>query len=281
MSESLEVENHSYTSYRRIMMGCGTSSCKYEIRSSKCWNIAVDGATEAAGLIARNSLLIQLLISVLTSSCEMTDISSHSSSSDIEYLERELRKELEEFDHLLADDTSTASLAFLNPFELAEAEGEREALQDRLHLLLARSDDMEHEMNVVKGKLLAMTVVSETLKLENDNLRKIGSNLTGIASDGTNSSSSSSRYNDLEYKFAVTRSNLARAQQVAEDQVLAREVIERELHHEQRRREHAEKERDAYSSAYEASLKHFERWSEKKQQQTKLSPFHRTFSQDS
>jgi hypothetical protein len=209
----------------------------------------------------------------------MTDVPSPSSSSDIEYLERELRKELEEFDHLLADDTSTASLAFLNPFELAEAEGEREALQDRLHLLLARSDDMEHEMNAVKSKLLAMTVVSETLKLENENLRKIGSNLTGIACDGTNSSSSS--YNDLEYKFAVTRSNLARAQQVAEDQVLAREVIERELHHEQRRREHAEKERDAYSSAYEASLKHFERWSEKKQQQTKLSPFHRTFSQDS
>lgn len=213
----------------------------------------------------------------------MTDMSSSSSSSDIEYLERELRKELEEFDHLLADDTSTASLAFLNPFELAEAEGEREALQDRLHLLLARSDDMEHEMNAVKSKLLAMTVISETLKLENENLRKIGSNLTGIVSEGssTNNSSSSSRYNDLEYKFAVTRSNLARAQQVAEDQVLAREVIERELHHEQRRREHAEKERDAYSSAYEASLKHFERWSEKKQQQTKLSPFHRTFSQDS
>jgi hypothetical protein len=30
---------------------------------------------------------------------------------------------------------------------------------------------------------------------------------------------------------------------------------------------HAEKERDAYSAAYEASLKHFERWSQKKQLQ--------------
>ena len=212
----------------------------------------------------------------------MTDVSStsSSSSSDIEHLERELRKQLEEFDHMLLDETSTHSLTFLSPFELAEAEGEREALQDRLHLLLARSDDMEHEMTAVKTKLSALTTLNETLNLENDSLRKIGCNLSGVIGDGTNTSSSSSRYNDLEYKFAVTRSNLARAQQVAEDQVLAREVIERELHHEQRRREHAEKERDAYSSAYEASLKHFERWSEKKQQQTKLSPFHRTLSQD-
>lgn len=212
----------------------------------------------------------------------MTDVPStpSSSSSDIEHLERELRKQLEEFDHMLLDETSTHSLPFLSPFELAEAEGEREALQDRLHLLLARSDDMEHEMTAVKTKLSALTTLNETLNLENDSLRKIGCNLSGVIGDGTNTSSSSSRYNDLEYKFAVTRSNLARAQQVAEDQVLAREVIERELHHEQRRREHAEKERDAYSSAYEASLKHFERWSEKKQQQTKLSPFHRTLSQD-
>ena len=202
--------------------------------------------------------------------------SSSSSSSDIDYLERELRKELEEFDHLLADETSTRSLTFLSPFELAEAEGEKEALQDRLHLLLARSDDMENEMSAVKLKLLSLSIANETLSQENATLRTIGS-MVSTASEG--SRSSSSKYNDLEYRFAVTRSNLARAQQVAEDQVLAREVIERELHHEQRRREHAEKERDAYSSAYEASLKHFERWSEKKQQQTKLSPFHKTFTQ--
>ena len=211
----------------------------------------------------------------------MTDTPSSSSTSDIEYLERELRRELEEFDHLLADETSVHSLEFLGPFELAEAEGEKEALQDRLHLLQARSDDMDHELGILRTKLLALTIANETLSQENENLRKIGCNLSGVVGDGTNSSSSSSRYNDLEYKFAVTRSNLARAQQVAEDQVLAREVIERELHHEQRRREHAEKERDAYSSAYEASLKHFERWSEKKQQQTKLSPFRKTFSHDS
>lgn len=211
----------------------------------------------------------------------MSDTPSPSSSSDIEYLERELRRELEEFDHLLADETAVHSLEFLGPFELAEAEGEKEALQDRLHLLQARSDEMDHELGILRTKLLALTIANETLSQENENLRKIGCNLSGVVGDGTNSSSSSSRYNDLEYKFAVTRSNLARAQQVAEDQVLAREVIERELHHEQRRREHAEKERDAYSSAYEASLKHFERWSEKKQQQTKLSPFQNTLSHDS
>ena len=159
----------------------------------------------------------------------------------------------------------------MSPYELAEAEGEKEALQDRLHLLLARSDDMEHEMNAAKLRLQSLITANETLSRENENLRKIGSEVSNPDDGGGNTS----EYNALEYKFAVTRSNLARAQQVAEDQVLAREVIERELHHEQRRREHAEKERDAYSSAYEASLKHFERWSEKKQQQTKLSPFPR------
>ena len=211
-----------------------------------------------------------------SSSSAASSSSSSSSSSDLDYLERELRKELEEFDYLLADETFTRSITHMSPYELAEAEGEKEALQDRLHLLLARSDDMEHEMNAAKLRLQLLITANENLCRENENLRKIGSEASNPDDGGNNSSD----YNALEYKFAVTRSNLARAQQVAEDQVLAREVIERELHHEQRRREHAEKERDAYSSAYEASLKHFERWSEKKQQQTKLSPFPRSFVQE-
>ena len=115
--------------------------------------------------------------------------SSSSSSSDIDYLERELRKELEEFDHLLADETSTRSLTFLSPFELAEAEGEKEALQDRLHLLLARSDDMENEMSAVKLKLLSLSIANETLSQENATLRTIGS-MVSTASEGSRSSSS-------------------------------------------------------------------------------------------
>ena len=58
---------------------------------------------------------------------------------------------------------------------------------------------------------------------------------------------------------------LARAQQSTADQYLAREAIEKELVHERILRIHAEKERDAYASAYEASIRHFERWSQRKQ----------------
>jgi hypothetical protein len=59
------------------------------------------------------------------------------STSDIDYLERELRKELEEFDNLLANDTTITHTSSMTAYELAEAEGEKEAMQDRLHLLQA------------------------------------------------------------------------------------------------------------------------------------------------
>ena len=152
---------------------------------------------------------------------------SSSCSSDIDYLERELRRELEEFDCLLAADTSHSLSLSLNDmaFELAEQEGEKEAMQDRLHLLLARSEDMESEMGALKLKLLQLTLANEKLSMENDTLRRIGTahttHATHTSSSGPHGEEGGSKYNDLEYKLAVTRSNLARAQQVAEDQVRA------------------------------------------------------------
>ena len=69
---------------------------------------------------------------------------------------------------------------------------------------------------------------------------------------------------DLEHKLSEYTSKLERVQKAYNDQLVAREIIEKELQREKHKRLLAEKERDAYSGAYEASLKHFERWSKSK-----------------
>ena len=49
-----------------------------------------------------------------------------------------------------------------------------------------------------------------------------------------------------------------------EDQVLTNKNLERDLSYEIELRKHAEKERDAYMAAYEASIKHFEKFAAKR-----------------
>lgn len=56
--------------------------------------------------------------------------------SDIDSLEEELRLELERFEHILEEESADVSgdqhqSKSLNAFEVAQAEGEREELQDR------------------------------------------------------------------------------------------------------------------------------------------------------
>jgi septal ring factor EnvC (AmiA/AmiB activator) len=197
-------------------------------------------------------------------------------TSDIDKLERELKQELEEFDRLLSDEMLLCPIRQVDAFELAEAEGEKEELQDRLHVLLTRAEDFENQLGHAQERILALTIANESLMREN----RLLSDMVRIYPRSTSETvltedlSEATKYNELEYKFAETRSQLARSQQTAEDLSLTRDLLEKELEQERRRREHAEKERDAYSSAYEASLKHFEKWSEKKQQQ-KMSPFYR------
>jgi chromosome segregation ATPase len=202
------------------------------------------------------------------------------SSTDLESLEHELKKELEEFDTFLCDERWNSNHApkSLSAFEIAEAESEKEELQDRLHILLTRTEDFESQICQVQSNLLNLTVANKSLHSENEILKDVleKQNCQRKTPDEAEPSSGGQlpeNYYDLEYRLAETRAQLARSQQATEDLLLARELLEKELEHERRRREHAEKERDAYSAAYEASLKHFEKWSEKKQHQ-KPSPFY-------
>ena len=71
-------------------------------------------------------------------------------------------------------------------------------------------------------------------------------------------------YNALEFRLAETRSKFARSSQMLEDQMLANKNLERDLTYEIELRKHAEKERDAYMAAYEASIKHFEKFAAKR-----------------
>jgi hypothetical protein len=120
-------------------------------------------------------------------------------SSSTENLEREFRKELEDFDHLLSDEYLLDTTSPINPYELAEEEGEKEALQDRLHLLLVRNDGLEQEMSSVKSDLSELTAVNQKLGSERDTLRRIVCNLSGVISHGLDISPPKLSSVDLEY----------------------------------------------------------------------------------
>jgi len=192
--------------------------------------------------------------------------------TDIDALESELRRQLEDLDNMVngsgGEGGAVSRRDAQSIFDLASAEGEKEALHDRLATLLARSEDFESQ----QASLRELASRNEELLRENAVLRKfredyIEQQQSAADVAATRSKSSEDleeRYKELEFTLAETRSKLARAQQAQDDHLLARELAEKRLDQEKVGRSHAEKERDAYAAAYEASLKHFERWSNRK-----------------
>jgi DNA repair exonuclease SbcCD ATPase subunit len=192
--------------------------------------------------------------------------------TDIDALESELRRQLEDLDNMVNGSGGEGGVVSRRDaqsiFDLASAEGEKEALHDRLATLLARSEDFESQ----QASLRELASRNEELLRENAVLRKfredyIEQQQSAADVAATRSKSSEDleeRYKELEFTLAETRSKLARAQQAQDDHLLARELAEKRLDQEKVGRSHAEKERDAYAAAYEASLKHFERWSNRK-----------------
>jgi hypothetical protein len=193
--------------------------------------------------------------------------------TDIDALESELRRQLEDLDNMVngsgGEGGAVSRRDAQSIFDLASAEGEKEALHDRLATLLARSEDFESQ----QASLRELASRNEELLRENAVLRKFREDYIeqqqSAADDVAATRSKSSedleeRYKELEFTLAETRSKLARAQQAQDDHLLARELAEKRLDQEKVGRSHAEKERDAYAAAYEASLKHFERWSNRK-----------------
>lgn len=167
------------------------------------------------------------------------EASSSSSLCDVDALEQELRLELERFEHLFDEDIEEASVSnlnisnSLNAFELAEAEGEKEFLQDKLALTLSKSEEQEKLLVEAEFKISNLAKRNLTLQEENDTLRhemmqmsKL-SYLQSLKEDqgggqspiADTSKPSAADYSALEYMLAETRSKLARAQQAHEDQV--------------------------------------------------------------
>lgn len=201
-------------------------------------------------------------------------------STDIDNLVSELQLELDRIERVFTaavdchgSNTSQAGISpsKLSIFERHELDSEKEELQDRLNALLSQSEYYDQQMLMLQVNLLEITKRNEELRHENALLREKASSgrksPVDICSEENNPNKlmySESDYKTLEFKLAETKSKLARIQQYQDDQMLVKEVLEKELDVERSRRILAEKERDAYIAAYEASLKHFEKWSRTK-----------------
>ena len=200
--------------------------------------------------------------------------------NDIDNLVSELQNELDQLEQVfghsiplyLADNTTHISNndhERLVAFHDAELDIEKEDLQDKLQQLMYQSDESENQMNIIQMNLNEITKRNDELSIENILLKE---KLTVIYNKSNNKTIEQQQtytaieYQQLEYKYAETRSKLARIEQAQDDHILAKEVIEKDLEIEKSRRILAEKERDAYIAAYEASLKHFEKFSRTKLQ---------------
>lgn len=176
----------------------------------------------------------------------------------------------------------SASVDFGSPpqarvaFELAEAEIEKEELQDQLRILLSKTEDFDAQLLQLHAEnqdlFTRYTQVlreNERLKQEVTDTRNERTTSHVLSTPGASTTPcaptvSEQDYQALEFKLAETRAKLARFQQHFEDLTLAREVTVKELERERLLRLKAEKERDAYSAAYEMSLKKIDHWAQTK-----------------
>lgn len=156
-------------------------------------------------------------------------------------------------------------------YEIAAAEGDREELQDRLNMLLSKMEDYDklaEQLNIRNSDLIRKNenLINENQTFRNQILElKASAAVKDSISNDMNrlmapSAKSEHVYSQLEFKLAETRSQLARSQQSIEDLELYKDQLIQKLDEEELKRVHAEKERDAYSAAYEQSLAHFEKW---------------------
>lgn len=158
----------------------------------------------------------------------------------------------------------------LQQFLQAETDGDKELLQDKLQALTAQSEIELTRMTLMQANLSELMKKNECLELDNaqykDRIAYLESLLENSSQKYSNDElySHDKAYKDLEFKYAQSKSYIAQLLQAQDDITLAKEALDKEIEIEQRRRLIAEKERDAYISAYESSLEHFEKWSKVK-----------------
>mmetsp|Transcript_27902 Transcript_27902/g.28186 ORF Transcript_27902/g.28186 Transcript_27902/m.28186 type:complete len:271 (+) Transcript_27902:305-1117(+) len=188
-------------------------------------------------------------------------------------------------------------------FGLAEAESERERMQDKYNQILCRNEELEerhqrdleiiedyHRVCQEEKKLrdhltLAIEQRDEAITMYEKKCSSSSSSYSkspvskhklyqsyskSLCNNTSNQSESITisllrdeldrqrkQFDDMEFRLAQAKCALANAQQSQEDFIMAQEIAERERDKEHAARLLAEKERDAYSIAYEASLKQF------------------------
>lgn len=170
----------------------------------------------------------------------------------------------------------------LTAFEIAEAEIEKEELQDKLRLLLSKTEDFDTQLMTLHAENRDLRSRFESQIRENERLRHYieelesqqyrAASVKDLVNENrdddnflaTESGPTEEAYRELEFKLAETRARMARFQQNLDDITLARDCTIKELERERLTRIHAEKERDAYSAAYESSLKHLDKWAKTK-----------------
>lgn len=205
-------------------------------------------------------------------------------------IEEELKAELEKLDQIF----STNNLDFFDEeiplppdedipnsqrksrmsqsaYELAQAEIEKEELQDKLHILISKTEEYNKQIFELNEENLIMKRKNEQLNRENEDLKsqleeleaRVASNeKTGPDSNIPRSVNSIDMdYSELEFKYAEVKSRLAKSQQQNEDLTMTRDALLAECEREKFLRQKADREKDAYSTAYQASVQQIEKWS--------------------
>lgn len=208
-------------------------------------------------------------------------------------LEEEIRTELERLEQIFNEESqlecgNTQGRAKPNrlsysAFEYAEAEGEKEELEDKFKQLVSRTEDWNAQIEYI-SRLNAELQTQNTLLLAENNLlrERDRTPITGVGNFVSTSNGETESNNctsmepaptyecygsisqgsiALELLLAETRAKLLRMEAAYQDAVLVKDTALLELEGERVQRVHAERERDAFSAAYEASLQHFDKWS--------------------
>lgn len=150
--------------------------------------------------------------------------------------------------------SKTKSTAMLSVYEIAAMEGEKEQLQDRLRLLLAKLEESEDRAAALSRKNKDLRRRNHAVNEENQILRLQLQEREKVGSMDQES------FAQLEFKLAETRAKLARKEQACDDLLISKEDLARDLELERLKLSHVERERDAFSAAYETSLTHFDKW---------------------
>jgi hypothetical protein len=198
--------------------------------------------------------------------------------------DQELKLELEKLDQIFLSNHEPSLPTHLNnsrtsagggqsTLDELEADIEKEELHDKLQAVLSQAEDHSKQIMQLTGVNMELKSRNDQLQRETERLLQRIADLEQNQApvDSPRSHRTEEEFRQVEFKLAETRSKLARSQQAFDDLVLAKDSALLELEKERMIRLHIEKERDAYSAAYEQSLNHFEKWTSKSKSRFTIS----------